>query len=75
MVSKNFKLFSEVLMSSIMISHLHLSISRLCCYEENFIKNKANMKSRFLKREYPEKLILAEMDKVTLRSLIDVPPL
>ena len=29
-----------------------LRISRLCYYEENFIKHKPNMKSWFLKREY-----------------------
>ena len=41
-----------------------LCISRLCSYEENFVKHKANMKSWFLKKEYLEKLISAEMDKV-----------
>ena len=41
-----------------------LRISRLCSYEENFIKHKANMKSGFLNREYPEKLISTEMNKV-----------
>ena len=41
-----------------------LRISRLCSHEENFIKHKANMKSWFLKREYPKKFISAEMDKV-----------
>ena len=109
MVSKNFKLFCVVLMSSILISNLHetsresiafldlkgsvknskiitdlyakstdhhqylhylsahsnhtkrsvvfsqtLRISGLCSYGEDFIKHKANMKSWFLKREYPK---------------------
>ena len=119
MVSKNFKLFSVVLMSSILTSnslmnqaresiafldlkvifknrkavtdlyvkstdrhqYLHslsahpnytkrsvvfsqtLRVSRLCSYEENVMKHKANLKSWFLKREYPEKLISAEMGK------------
>ena len=40
-----------------------LRISRLCCYEENFMKHKANMKLWFLKRGYPKRLISAEMDK------------
>ena len=40
-----------------------LRISRLCSYEENFIKVKAIMKC-FLKKEYPKKLISAEMNKV-----------
>ena len=47
----------------------NLRISRLCSYEENFIKHKANMKSWFLKREYPEKLISAEMDKVKFSKI------
>ena len=38
-----------------------LHISRLCSYEENVMKHKANMKSWFLKREYPEKLISAKV--------------
>ena len=46
-----------------------LRISRLCSYEENFIKHKANMKSWFLKREYPERLISAEMDKVKFSNI------
>ena len=40
-----------------------LRVSRLCSYEENVMKHKANLKSWFLKREYPEKLISAEMGK------------
>ena len=46
-----------------------LRIGRLCSYEENFIKHKANMKSWFLKREYPERLISAEMDKVKFSNI------
>ena len=46
-----------------------LRISRLCSYEENFIKHKANMKSWFLKREYSEKLISAEIDKVKFSNM------
>ena len=46
-----------------------LRISRLCSYEEDFIKHKANMKSWFLKREYPERLISAEMDKVKFSNI------
>ena len=44
---------------------LDLGISWLCSYEEKIIKHKANMKSWFLKREYPERLISAEIDKIT----------
>ena len=39
------------------VCSIALNISRLCSYEENVMKHKANMKSWFLKREYPEKLI------------------
>ena len=46
-----------------------LRISRLCSYEEGFIKHKANMKSWFLKREYSETLILAEMDEVKFSNI------
>ena len=46
-----------------------LRISRLCSYEENFIIHKANMKSFFLKREYPERLISAELDKVKFSNI------
>ena len=46
-----------------------LGISRLYSYEENFIKHKDNMKSWFLKREYPERLISAEMDKVKFSNI------
>ena len=46
-----------------------LCIARLCSYEENFIKHKTNMKSWFLKKEYLEKLISAEMDKVTFSNI------
>ena len=46
-----------------------LRISRLCYCEENFIKHKAKMKSWFLKREHPEKLISAEMDKVKFSNM------
>ena len=46
-----------------------LRISRLCSYEESFIKHKASMKSWFLKREYPEMLILAEMDEVKFSNI------
>ena len=46
-----------------------LRISRLCSYEENFIKHKANKKSWFLKKEYPERLISAEMDKVKFSNI------
>ena len=44
-------------------------ISRLCSYEKNFIKLKANMKSWFLKREYPETLISAKMNKVQFSNI------
>ena len=33
------------------------------------IKHKASMKSWFLKREYPEKLISAEIDKVKFSNI------
>ena len=110
MVSKNFKLFCVVLMSSIptsnlvivknskIITDLHvtstdchqylhylsahpnhtkrsavfsqtLRISRLCSYEENFIKHKANTKSQFFRREYPERLIFAKMEKVMFSNI------
>ena len=46
-----------------------LRISRLFSYEANFIKHKANMKSCFFKREYPEKLISAEMDKIKFSNI------
>ena len=46
-----------------------LRISRLCFYEENFIKHKTNMKSWLLNREYPERLISAEMDKVKFSNI------
>ena len=46
-----------------------LRIGRLCSYEENFIKHKANMKSWFFKREYPERLISAEMEKVKFSNI------
>ena len=52
------------------LNEFHTDISRLCSsYEENFIKHKANMKSWFLKREYPEKVISAEMDKVKFYNI------
>ena len=41
----------------------------MCSYEENFIKHKANIKSSFLKREYPEKLISADIDKVKFSNI------
>ena len=47
----------------------NLRISRLCSYEENFIKHKANIRSWFLKREYPEKLISADIDKVKFSNI------
>ena len=46
-----------------------LRISRLCSYEENFIKQKSNMTSWFFKRQYPERLISAEMDKVKFSNI------
>ena len=46
-----------------------LRISRMCSYEENFVKHKANMKPLFLKRKYPEKLISAEMNKVRFSNI------
>ena len=46
-----------------------LHISRLCSYEKNFIKHKANMRSWFLKRGYTEKLISAEMDQVKFSNI------
>ena len=52
-----------------------LRISRLCCYEENIIKHKSNMKSWFFEREYSEKLISAEIGKVEgYTSSSDLPP-
>ena len=47
----------------------NLRISRLCSYEENFIKYKANIKSWFLKREYPENIISADIDKVKFSNI------
>ena len=44
-----------------------LRISRLYSYNKNFTKHKANMKSWFLKRQYPEKLISAEMDEISFQ--------
>ena len=41
-----------------------LRISRLCSEENNFKNYRSQMKSWFLKREYPEKLIENEMRKV-----------
>ena len=46
-----------------------LRISRLCSYEENFLKHNADIKSLFLKRDYPEKLISAETDKVKFSNI------
>ena len=46
-----------------------MRISRFYSYEENVIKHKANMKSWFLKKEYPEKLISAAMDKVKFSNI------
>ena len=47
----------------------NLCINRLLYYEENFTKYKANMKSWFLKRKYPEKLNSTEMDRVKFSTL------
>ena len=46
-----------------------LRISRLCSYEENFLKHKADIKSWFLKKEYPEKIISSEIDKVKFSNI------
>ena len=46
-----------------------LRISRMCSYDQNIIIHKANMKSWFLKREYPERLISVEMDKVKFSNM------
>ena len=46
-----------------------LHISRLSSSEKNFIKHKANMKSWFLKREYLQKLISVDMDKVKFSNI------
>ena len=46
-----------------------LRISRLYSYEETFIKHKTHMKSSFLKREYPERLISVERDKVKFSNI------
>ena len=46
-----------------------LFISMLCSYEGNYIKHQANMKSWFLKRNYPEKLISAEMDIIKFSNI------
>ena len=46
-----------------------LFISILCSYEGNYIKHQANMKSWFLKRNYPEKLISAEMDIIKFSNI------
>ena len=46
-----------------------LRISRLCSHEENFVKHKTYIKSWFLKREYPEKLISAKVDKVKFSNI------
>ena len=53
---------------SAVFSHT-LRISRLRSYEENSIKHKANIKSWFLKREYPETLISGEIDKVKFSNI------
>ena len=41
-----------------------LHISRLCSNESDFERNKEKMRSWFVKREYPEKLIDSEITKV-----------
>ena len=41
-----------------------LRISRLCSNESDFERNKEKMRSWFVKREYPEKLIDSEIRKV-----------
>ena len=41
-----------------------LHISRLCSNESEFERNKEKMRSWFVKREYPEKLIDSEIRKV-----------
>ena len=46
-----------------------LRISRLSSYEESFMEHKANMKSWFLKTEYPEGSISAKMDKVKFSNI------
>ena len=43
--------------------------SMLCSYEENFVKHQANMKSWFFKRNYPEKLISAEIDNIKFSNI------
>ena len=41
-------------------------MSRLCCNESDSERNKEKMRSWFIKREYPEKLIDSEIRKVKL---------
>ena len=43
--------------------------SMLCSYEENFVKHQANMKSWFFKRNYPEKVISAEIDNIKFSNI------
>ena len=41
-----------------------LRVSRICSLEDDFIKHKEEMRSWFLKREYPNAVISTKMDKV-----------
>ena len=45
-----------------------MHISRLCSNESDFEWNKEKMKSWFVKREYPEKLIDSEIRKVKFNN-------
>ena len=42
----------------------NLSLSRLCLFEQEFEGHKGNLRSWFVKRRYPEKIIDKEMSKV-----------
>ena len=53
----------EYTKKSIVYSQM-LSLRWICSFETNFVKSKNEMKSWFLKRGYPEKLINSEMKKV-----------
>ena len=45
-----------------------LRLKRLCSLEKDFKEKLSEMKSWFLKREYPEQIIDCEMEKVKFRK-------
>ena len=48
-----------------MHSHM-LRLRWICYFEKGFVKSKNQMKSRFLKRSYPERLFDKQIKKVKL---------